>query len=72
MKILRKIFLALIAFFLVELYIDSNILEVTNINIIDNEIPESFNDYKIMHLSDLHSKSFGEKNIDLINKVLLQ
>lgn len=69
MKILRKIFLALIAFFLVELYIDSNILEVTNINIIDNEIPESFNDYKIMHLSDLHSKSFGEKNIDLINKV---
>ena len=69
MKILRKIFLALIAFFLVELYIDSNILEITNINIIDNEIPESFNDYKIMHLSDLHSKSFGEKNIDLINKV---
>lgn len=69
MKILRKIFFALIAFFLVELYIDSNMLVVTNINIKDKKIPEKFNGYKIMHLSDLHSKSFGEKNIELINKV---
>lgn len=69
MKILRKIFLALVAFFLVEVYIDSNMLVVTNINIKDKKIPENFNGYKIMHLSDLHSKSFGEKNIDLINKV---
>lgn len=69
MKILRRILVALVAFFLVELYIDSNILVVTNINIKDKKIPESFDGYKILHLSDLHSKSFGDKNINLINKV---
>ena len=69
MKILRKIFAVLIAFFLVELYIDSNLLVVTNLNIKNKKIPESFNGYKILHLSDLHSKSFGIKNEILIKKI---
>lgn len=69
MKIIRKIFMTLIAFFLVELYIDSNMMVVTNINIKNKKIPEGFNGFKILHLSDLHSKSFGEKNIKLINKI---
>ena len=69
MKIIRKIFVALVAFFLVELYIDSNMMVVTDISIKDKKIPESFDGYKILHLSDLHSKSFGDKNINLVNKV---
>lgn len=69
MKVIRRIFTVLVAFFLVELYIDSNLLVVTDIEIKDKKIPESFNGYKILHLSDLHSKSFGEKNINLVNKV---
>ena len=69
MKIIRKIFMVLIAFFLVELYIDSNALMVTNIDIKDSEIPKNFNVYEIMHLSDLHRKSFGENNIELLKKV---
>ena len=60
--------MALVAFFLVELYIDSNMMVVTDISIKDKKIPESFNGFKILHLSDLHSKSFGEKNINLIKK----
>lgn len=69
MKLIRRVIMALIAFFLVELYIDSNMLVVTNINIKDKKIPQSFNGYKILHLSDLHSKSFGDKNINLINRI---
>lgn len=69
MKIIRKFLTILITFFIVELYIDSNFLQVTNITIKNKKIPSNFNGYKILHLSDLHSKSFGEKNIDLINKI---
>ena len=69
MKLIRKILMVLIAFFLVELYIDSNMLVVSKINIKDKKIPANFSGYKILHLSDLHSKSFGTKNLDLINKV---
>lgn len=69
MKIIRKLLTILITFFIVELYIDSNFLQVTNITIKNKKIPSNFNGYKILHLSDLHSKSFGEKNIDLINKI---
>lgn len=69
MKIIRKLLTILITFFIVELYIDSNFLQVTNITIKNKKIPSNFNGYKILHLSDLHSKSFGEKNINLINKI---
>lgn len=69
MKIFRRIFFILIAFFLVEVYIDSNILEISNFSIKDNKIPDKFSGYKILHLSDLHSKSFGNKNDKLVEKI---
>lgn len=69
MKIIRKVFVALVAFFLVELYIDSNMMVVTNFNIKDKKVPANFNGYKILHLSDLHSKSFGNKNTNLVKKI---
>lgn len=69
MKIFRRIFFLLIAFFLVEVYIDSNILEISNFSIKDNKIPDKFSGYKILHLSDLHSKSFGNKNDKLVEKI---
>lgn len=69
MKIIRRIIIAIVAFFLVEIYIDSNLLVVSNFNIIDKKIPQKFNGYKILHLSDLHSKSFGKNNINLVEKI---
>ena len=32
-------------------------------------LPESFNHYRIVQLSDIHDSEFGENNIDLVNKV---
>ncbi len=69
MKIFRKVIFTLLAFFLVEIYIDSNVLKVSDFTIKDKKIPPKFNGYKILHLSDLHSKSFGYKNINLVNKI---
>lgn len=71
MKILRRIVLLAVAFFLVELYIDSNVLTTTEFIIKNEKIPIKFDGYKILHLSDLHSKSFGIKNDKLIEKINL-
>lgn len=56
-------------FFIIELYIDSELLEVTNIKVCSSKLPTSFNGYRILHLSDLHSKSFGKNNERLIQKI---
>lgn len=56
-------------FFLVEVYIDSNLMQCSNFLIKDDKIPNKFNGFKILHLSDLHSKSFGNKNDKLIEKI---
>lgn len=69
MKILRRIVLLAIAFFFVELYIDSNVLTTSEFCIKNKKIPSKFDGYKILHLSDLHSKSFGNKNEKLIEKI---
>ncbi|SHF01495.1 Calcineurin-like phosphoesterase [Caldanaerobius fijiensis DSM 17918] len=34
-----------------------------------HKIPTSFNGFKILQISDLHSKSFGKDNYRLINKI---
>ncbi len=51
------------------LFLYKNILTVSKYNVVSNKIPKSFEGYKIVHLSDLHSKSFGRNNIRLINKI---
>lgn len=37
------------------LYFENNILQVSNYNIINNKIPDSFNNYKIIQISDFHN-----------------
>jgi len=44
-------------------------LEVVNYIIENKKIPQEFNDYVIVQISDLHNKSFGKNNINLINKI---
>lgn len=45
-----------------------NIL-ITNISIVSNKISDSFDGFKIAHVSDLHNTEFGENNSDLISKI---
>jgi uncharacterized protein len=50
-------------------YFENNSIETTEYNYSSKKIPKSFNGYKIVQLSDLHSKSFGDNQNVLINKV---
>lgn len=51
------------------IYISNNILKVKRYNIKTNKIPDEFNDFKIVQISDVHSKMFGENNSILINEI---
>ena len=65
------IVLLLLLVVLLRIYIDNEIPKVSNVEIKSPKLPEVFDGYKILQLSDLHSKSFGnnnEKLIDMIDK----
>lgn len=50
-------------------YFDNRSIKVSKYTIKNNKIPSEFNNFKIVHLSDLHNNSFGKGNIRLIKKI---
>lgn len=67
--IIKFCIIILICLITFKLYSDSNVIEVLNHNIYSSKIPKEFNNFKILQLSDLHSKSFGKEDSKLISKV---
>lgn len=47
----------------------SFIIDITEYTIISKKVPTSFNDYKILHLSDLHNVSLGKNNKRLLKNI---
>lgn len=76
MKIKRKkiliVVLLLIIIAAVRIYYGNNFIEVSQYTVSSNEIPTSFKGFKILQLSDLHSKSFGDNNNRLVKKIISQ
>lgn len=52
---------------LIRIYIDNEIPEISNIEIKSDKLPDIFDGYKMVQLSDLHSKNFGNDNQKLID-----
>lgn len=50
-------------------YLQNNLINVSKISITSSKIPSNFKGFKIVQLSDLHSKKFGENQEVLIEKV---
>lgn len=73
-KNFQKIILLIliICFAVIFIYLQNNNIVISNIYFKNTKIPNEFNGFKIMHISDLHNKEFGknQKNIiKLINQV---
>lgn len=62
------IFLILLSTFGFVLY-QNNIIEKTYIQYSSGGVPEAFSGYKIVHISDLHNKSFGKNQEKLLKKI---
>lgn len=57
--------LLIISFF----YFQNNSVVTSKFSIRSDKLPQNFNGYKIVQLSDLHSKSFGDDQSKLVEKV---
>ncbi|SKA79193.1 hypothetical protein SAMN05443428_10315 [Caloramator quimbayensis] len=70
MKVKRFIiFITIIVLFL---YFDNNYIYTSSIKVKNSKIPNEFQGFRIIHLSDLHSKRFGKNQRYLISKVRSQ
>lgn len=63
------IYILALVIVLVDFYISNNSIDVINYKIKSNKIPDSFKNFRILQLSDLHDKQFGKDNFKLIKKI---
>ena len=61
--------LALVIAVLISTILSFFVIDVSKYNITSEKIPDAFNGYKILQLSDLHNTSFGENNSKLLKKI---
>lgn len=66
-----NILIVLVAFAILSglIFLQNTLIEVSKYKIKSDKIPEEFNKFKIVHLSDFHSYGFGKDNIKLIEKI---
>jgi len=69
LKIFLSVFTAVIAALTVYLWCGTNLLQITHFTVLSKKLPKSFDGYKIVQLTDLHSKTFGRDNKWLIDKI---
>ncbi len=55
--------------FTIFLYLQNNLISITEVKITSSKIPSSFKGYKILQISDLHNKQFGDNQEVLIQKI---
>lgn len=67
----KKITVAAVSLALCATYllVANKAIGVNKIDIADKEIPDSFNNFRIAHISDLHNESFGKDNEKLLSEI---
>ncbi|MHC2836662.1 metallophosphoesterase [Bacillus sp. F9_6S_D1_P_5] len=63
------LFIAIIVGFSIFLYVQNNLISITEVNIKSSKIPSTFKGFKILQISDLHNKKFSNNQETLIQKV---
>lgn len=62
----RRLYISILIIFLSWLYFGNYTLQTTKLTISDKKLPDSFNGFKIAHLSDVHNKDWGDTLIEPI------
>ena len=73
-KKMKRLLIGLLIFFgtILFCYCENNVITVSEYDIVSEKIPESFDGFVIVHLSDLHNKLFGKDQHRLIKHVKKQ
>ncbi|MBU3144075.1 metallophosphoesterase [Clostridium sp. CF012] len=66
------IFIFIIIFIICFSYFENNNIVISKYNVKSNELPKSFNNFKIVQISDLHNKIFYKDNNTLVKKIKSQ
>lgn len=70
MRKFKIVTLVIVLILFVYFYFENTSLFIVKKNdIVSSKIDNSFDGYKILQLSDLHSREFGENNINIVNKI---
>lgn len=64
-----RIVIILLLLILLFLYRQNNAICINKISIESDTIPSAFDDYKIVHLSDLHNQAFGKNKEKLLQQI---
>src|SRR5690554_6491967 len=62
-------FLIGVATIILFFYFQNNAIVISEYTISSDKLPQSFDEYRIVQLSDLHNKSFGNDQSSLVKKV---
>lgn len=69
MYVVLLILMVIIILSIVSIWISSFFINITKFKISSKKIPKSFDDFKILQLSDLHNFEFGKNNSRLLEKI---
>ncbi len=61
--------IVIIGLMAVAIYKGNTTVVVTRYDIVSDGIPDSYNHFRIVQISDLHDAEFGENHLDVVNKV---
>lgn len=61
--------LILLIFLVLFFYWDNNSLQITRYSLAYSQLPDGFEGYRIVQISDMHGKAFGEKNSTLAERI---
>ncbi|WP_168119677.1 metallophosphoesterase [Paenibacillus sp. HB172176] len=68
----RRLLLGLLVFILAStcfVYVENNVIGITKLRISSSKLPDGFDTFRIVHLSDVHNKEFGSSQHTLLGKI---
>ncbi|GAA0084683.1 metallophosphoesterase [Clostridium sp. CTA-7] len=70
-KRMKKLILGVLIIIALYVFVvwQNNSITISNFNYLSYDVPSKFNDFKIVHISDLHNKMFGKEQSEILEEI---